>query len=160
MTKYIAIVGHAAEKFSDLTEVIAKATISKILSGYSARDVLISGGCPMGGIDIWAEEIADAKGMGKTIFKPKINQWNPDGYGFKRRNIDIAKSCDILYNIVVRDYPKGYKGKKYFDYHCADTEMEDIEHVKSGGCWTAWRAKEHYNKEVHWIIIDGKDMKV
>ena len=82
--------------------------------------VLVSGHCPKGGVDIWAEEIADELGIKKEIYPAEVNQWN-DRYcyesghthmgetvvdytrkmkGYRSRNIQIAEACDVLYCIV------------------------------------------------------------
>ena len=160
----IAIVGHAQDKFCALTEGMAKGAIHTIIQkylfdGYEEEDFILSGECPMGGVDIWAHEIADYLGFTFVPFKPKQNVWDAE-YGFKQRNLDMAQTCDVLYNIVVRNWPKDFTGDKYKDYHCLKhEEMKDHPHVKSGGCWTAWKAKE-LGKEVHWIIIDAEEVIV
>lgn len=152
----IAIVGHAEEKFNEMTKATAKRAIKEIIEKYKPC-IVISGHSPMGGIDIWAEEEAEAQGQTMVIYEPMIRQWNPPGrYGFKARNIDIAKNCDVLYNIVVTEYPEGYEGRRDIDYHCMGRLPL---HVKSGGCWTAWRAKG-MGKEVHFIIIGGEEVVV
>lgn len=104
--------------------------------------VLVSGGCPKGGVDIWAEIVADVLGIEKDIKSPEIDQWNDfnqkasggEGWGrpevhkkgYKTRNMEIAEACDVLYCIDA-------KGRR-----------------KSGGQWTMKRAKE-MGKEVHLI---------
>lgn len=146
----IGWVGAGADKFSDVTERTAKTLIRASLS---PGDVVVSGHSPVGGIDIWAEEIGREFGV-PLIFTPKVNQWDPfdGGYGFKARNLDIAKHSDRLYIAVVAQYPEGYKGR-LFDacYHCAKGGCAET-HVKSGGCWTGLRAKE-MGKEVIWHVI-------
>ena len=165
MSIKIAIIGHASDKFNQITRRSAHSIIAGILEDYRPC-ILISGGCPMGGIDIWAEEMADKKGIEKIIYRPKYTQWDPDvntygkdAYGFKARNLDIARNCDVLYNIVVRTWPENYRGTKYNDYHCAGKNMDKHPHVKSGGCWTLWEAYKQ-GKEVHFIIIDGEDVSI
>ena len=109
---------------------------------------LISGGCPKGGVDIWAEVVAITLGYPRTIFRPGVNQWE-DGYddgslydesgkllsydphmlwGYKSRNIKIAEFCDILY--------------------CFDPKDRDW----SGGVWTYNKALE-LGKEAHHIAV-------
>lgn len=103
---------------------------------------LISGGCPKGGVDIWAEIVADTLGINKDIKYPEVNQWedsveyddsriNPPEYkkGYKSRNIEMAEACDVLYCID----PKGRKW--------------------SGGRWTLTYAKK-LGKETHLIEIE------
>ena len=144
---YIGIVGAGADKFTPETEAQAKAKILELLSADGS--ILVSGHAPVGGIDIWAEEIADRLGIEKRIFAPAIHQWNPPGgYGFKARNLDIAKASDVVYNIVAREYPPGYRGMRFnLCYHCKKTD-----HLKSGGCWTAIQAKRLW-RQAYWIII-------
>lgn len=122
---------------------------------WNGQIKLISGGCPKGGVDIWAEIIAVIHRILKKIFHPKINQWNDrcdyfencpckndkictanldNSCGFKRtgyksRNIQIAEECDVLYCID----PKNRKW--------------------SGGRWTMNYAKK-LGKEVHLVLIE------
>ena len=129
--KKIGIVGHAADKFTRRTEQLAREVIYNLLSPYNA--VLISGHCPLGGVDIWAEEIARELGRNMIIFKPRSRSWST---GYKPRNLQIARTSDIVHVIVVRDYPDRYRGMRFSScYHCHVNT-----HVKSGGCWTARRA--------------------
>jgi hypothetical protein len=136
----IAIVGAEAKKFTFYAESRAKQVIATILQD-PVNDVLVSGGCHLGGIDIWAEEYADSHDFKKIIHFPKKLQWTG---GYKERNEKIAKDCDVLWNIVVRDYPYDYVGMQ-FDvcYHCLKWHNRNIKafprHVKSGGCWTAYK---------------------
>lgn len=127
----VGIVGHEGAKFNDITEASARRIISLLLT---KDDTLVSGGCHLGGIDIWAEEIADVIGAKKLIHLPKSLRWSG---GFRERNLLIAKDSDIVYCIVVEQYPEGYKGMRFdYCYHCGTSN-----HIKSGGCWTAKRAK-------------------
>lgn len=140
------IVGHEAAKFTPETEAKAKALIEHILlcedgSGHT----LVSGRCPLGGIDVWAEEFADTWNIDKIIHSPKVNNWT---YGYKPRNILIAKDSLIVHNIVVKEYPENYKGMRFdFCYHCNTKD-----HIKSGGCWTAKYAQK-LGKKAIWHVI-------
>ena len=101
------------------------------------------------GVDGWAEIVADSMGIEKDIRYAPAMQWSnqpitirhsnhpedPNAWeervirkGFKTRNLEIAKTCDILYCID----PKGRR---------------------SGGQWTLERAKE-MGKEVHLVEIE------
>lgn len=107
----IAIVGAEEKAWTDDQKQTVKDIITKFLRRYSDNPVLISGGCPKGGVDIWAEECADrAPTIPKQIFKPEVEQWEDDAKlihpignqrlikkGYKSRNIEIAEACDILY---------------------------------------------------------------
>jgi len=135
----IGIVGHEAKKFIPLTEQMAKELIRQLLE--PANSVLVSGHCHLGGIDIWAEEIATLLGKPKLIYAPEHHSWDR---GYKPRNIKIAENSNVVHSIVVAKYPPTYEGMRFEDavtgepycYHCNNNT-----HVKSGGCWTAKYAK-------------------
>ena len=136
MTK-IAIVGTSQvlleAKEKEVRMMIADLIISKDVE-------LVSGGAA--GIDSMAEQIADACGIKKKIFTPTHGRhWecSPGCYGFKARNLDIAKYCDRGYVFV--------KKSSEYCYHCNVNT-----HLTSGGCWTGKHMKE-LGKEVHWIEI-------
>lgn len=139
----IGIVGHEAAKFTPETEEQAREAIREILKQNCTK--VISGGCHLGGIDIWAVEEAVKLNIPYKEYKPTKLNWSE---GFKPRNIDIANNSDIVYCIVVKELPETYTGMKFKNcYHC-NTDS----HVKSGGCWTAWYAHK-LGKIVKWIII-------
>lgn len=131
----IAIVGHAQDKFTPATEKKAKELIFEILMEFP-NVVLVSGRSPMGGVDLYAEEVADKVGIPKEIKVPKQNYWDGE-YGFKARNLDIARCSDVVHVIVVSRYPDTYTGIRFNRcYHCDMTN-----HVKSGACFTAKKAR-------------------
>ena len=139
-----AIIGHAAKKFTEKTETAARRVIASILD---RGDILVSGGCHLGGIDIWAEEIAKELGCYNPdyIHLPKIHRWEG---GYRQRNLKIAKDSDIVHCIVIDEYPPSYDGMKFdYCYHCKATD-----HIKSGGCWTAWQAVR-MGKPAIWHVI-------
>ncbi len=139
--KLLGIVGHEAAKFTPLTEVMARAHIrSAIIT--SQPEAVCSGECPLGGVDTWAREEATALGVPFIPYPPRINRWEG---GFKQRNLQIA-AADKVICVVVKELPPGYKGMRFKGcYHCG---VANPPHVKSGGCWTAWRCKER-----EWIIL-------
>jgi len=147
MTTFVGIVGHDASKFTRATEMEARYRIRLALCDENNVDpVLVSGHCPNGGVDIWAEEEAKELGIPTAIFPPKVNSWER---GYKPRNIQIAKCSNVVYVIVVRDYPPGYTGMRFPScYHCHSTT-----HIKSGACWTAHYA-ERLGKIAFWDIIE------
>lgn len=116
--------------------------------------VLVTGGCPKGGVDKWAEEVADKEAVKKLIFPPAVYQWEDrkvDGLtfkGYKSRNIHMAKICDLIY--VIAPYEEG----KVCYHHSEDPEMGK-NHPMNGGCWTAAYARNLY-KEAHLILIRDK----
>lgn len=137
----IGIVGHEAAKFTKSGEQQARKIIYNLLDN-NREATLVSGHCHLGGIDIWAEEIADMLGIAKIIFPPRTFVWST---GYKPRNIQIANTSDIVHCIVVNKLPLSYKGMRFTScYHCGTKE-----HIKSGGCWTAKRAKQ-----AQWHIIN------
>lgn len=152
----IGIVGHGADKFTPSSEAKARALITTILDRPDVT-CLVSGHSPMGGIDIWAEDVAMGLGLVMDIKVPRINQWNPvGGYGYKARNLDIARSSDQLNVVLVADYPPGYTGMRFNQcYHCAKVNIAVEPHVKSGGCWTGHKAAK-MGKVVYFHVI-GQD---
>ncbi len=138
----VGVIGNAADKFTAATERKAKALIRGILTFSEIDPTLVSGHCHLGGIDIWAEEMADGLGLPKIIHVPTTLQWDPPGYGYKARNLDIARSSDQVHVIVAESHPPDYTGRKFDTcYHCARADRPS-NHVKSGACWTLNQALE------------------
>lgn len=145
---HVGIVGHESAKFTAVGEVKAREIIRFLLSPPNA--VLVSGHCHLGGIDVWAEEEAIDLHRPASIWEPMVKSWESHQdaetglwlSGYKARNLKIAEQSDIVHCIVVRELPDGYQKKNFAPggcYHC----LGRVEpHVKSGGCWTAWRAKD------------------
>ena len=146
----IGIVGHGSDKFDNRTELLAKDIILNILNEATKTHddvVMVSGHSPVGGIDIWAEEIAIELKLLLDIKSPKQLIWDAQ-YGYKQRNLDIAKCSDIVHVVLIEKYPENYTGQKFkLCYHCKTSD-----HVKSGGCWTGKQAQK-MGKEVIWHII-------
>jgi len=129
----LGIVGHGAEKFDTRTEAIAKDTIARAFFWYHPTQI-VSGHSPMGGVDIWAEEAAEAHGITMKVYAPTNHTWGSVG-GYKERNLAIAKASDVVLVIVVEEYPRLYAGLRFDDcYHC---KGRNPKHKKSGACWTA-----------------------
>lgn len=162
--QYIGIVGHEAAKFTPAAEQDARRIIRILLR--PGEMVLVSGGCHLGGIDLWAEEIyeqlrtesKEAFGHDRPdplIYKPRQHNWT---YGYKPRNLAIAQAAQVVHVIVVATYPKGFSGMKWGSdtephcYHCSRTGQHPGRHVKSGACWTAAQA-QRMGKEAQWHII-------
>lgn len=140
----LGIVGHAADKFTATTEAAARQIIREEILAHGATAV-VSGRSPLGGVDWWAEEIAKDLGVGLIVHPPTRNEWSGPG-GFQERNLAIARDSDVVLVVVVKELPPGYKGRRFrFCYHCKDRVEA---HVKSGGCWTAWKARS-----AKWRII-------
>lgn len=145
----VGLVGNGSDKFTKLGEDRARALIRSLLEPAT---VMVSGHSPVGGIDIWAEEEAEAMGTIALDLKiPEIQQWNPEGgYGYKARNLDIAGDSDVVHVILADVYPEDYNGMRFaLCYHCKSTD-----HVKSGGCWTGNQAKK-MGRATAWHIINN-----
>lgn len=141
---HIGIVGHEAAKFTPVTEAAARILIARLLAPLDA--ICVSGACPLGGIDVWAEEIAISLGRQTRIFAPATPSWES---GYKPRNILIAQTSDVVHNIVVAELPPTYAGMRFQRcYHCRTDA-----HVKSGGCWTAKLAERDYGHAACWHVI-------
>lgn len=149
----IGIVGSEAAKFTKIGEQRAKFAILDILKYLvpkKVEDAVVSGHCHLGGIDIWAEELADKLDYGKLIFPPAELNWDN---GYKPRNLQIAKNSDILYCITVDKLPPDFKGMRFDTcYHCAKNGRDGKNHTKSGGCWTVIQGMK-MGKEGRWVII-------
>lgn len=145
MIKTVGIVGSGEDKFTPIGKKRATSEIEDIIRIYP-NAVIVSGHSPLRGIDVWAEEIGLKYKRKLDIKAPRQQSWDGE-YGYKNRNIDIAKS-DIVFIIVADKYPEGYKGRLFKEcYHC-HTNL----HIKSGGCWTGKKALEFGNLAM-WIII-------
>lgn len=152
----VGIVGNGSDKFTALGEQRARELIAELLVLNQAT-TMVSGHSPVGGIDIWAEEVADALMVELDIKEPEVHQWDPPGrYGYKARNLDIAQA-DIVYVIVADVYPDEYRGRRFGAcYHHRNGEGAPVvtptNHVKSGGCWTGKKAQTAF-----WHIVRNYD---
>lgn len=145
----VGIVGVEDAKLTPKTRALAREVIGMLLERPST--ILVSGGCHLGGIDILAEEVADALGRKKEIQRPISLTWE-DRYdeaskmwlgGFKTRNQKIATLSDIVHCITVTEesWSGASTGHAFkWCYHCRG---KNPPHIKSGGCWTAWRCPKH-----------------
>jgi hypothetical protein len=130
----IGIVGSEAAKFTPRGKAYAITLLRKLINRPEVREV-VSGGCHLGGIDIWAEDVAIEYGKALTVFHSKQNNW---AYGYMPRNLQIARCSDLVCCITVDRLPESYTGSRFvLCYHCKTDK-----HVKSGGCWTMKKAIE------------------
>jgi len=146
----VGIVGSGEEKFTELGEHRARNVIAQIILTYP-NIWIVSGHSIMGGVDTWTEEIAERLGRKSDldIKAPMQESWHGK-YGYRARNIDIAKS-DIVFVIITDKYPEDYKGMHFKKcYHCDTTS-----HVKSGACWTGKKAIE-FGNQAKWIVIENE----
>ena len=67
----IGIIGHGGDKFTEYGKQMAQEKIIEILMNKQEGDVFISGHSPIGGIDIWSEDIARRLGYQLEIKCPK-----------------------------------------------------------------------------------------
>lgn len=153
----IGFVGHGRDKFDAKAVGEAQGIIIGLIQSYKEPITIVSGHSPVGGIDIWAEEIAGILKLPTDIKAPKTFSWDGED-GFKARNIKIALESDELHIILATNYPAGYHGMKFSScYHCNTTE-----HIKSGACWTRKYAERLGKKTfVHLIhnTLGGKNGK-
>lgn len=169
----VGIVGNGSDKFTPSQASAAKAVIRDLLRTYTPC-ILVSGRSPKGGIDQWSEEIALEAGILTDIKPPKCDScgapfeyrgmpfcpggnqhrfsW-PGKYGFKKRNIDIARTSDVVFILLSDTYPDTFRGWK--SDHCKHCP-EDAHHIQSGACWTGNKAAS-FGKPARWIIISGKE---
>lgn len=142
----VGIVGAEASKFTAVGCDQACEIITKLLEPIDT--VLVSGHCHLGGIDIWAEEIAQALGREMLIYPPKALKWEG---GYKERNLRIAHESAIVHCIAVDRLPTSFSGMRHsLCYHCDRTD-----HVKSGGCWTMHKAIQLWKREGKLHIIQN-----
>lgn len=141
----LGIVGSEAAKFTVETQAEARRRINRLFEIYRPSKV-VSGRCPLGGIDIWAIEEAIYNGIPYEEFPPGYNTWRY----YKRRNIRIAGASSRVVCLTVRDLPPGFKegGWERYCYHC-----QTDQHIKSGGCWTVKYAREKLGKPGEIIVI-------
>jgi len=143
----IGIVGNGTDKFTDAG---AWRAIDLIQSLVRSADVVLSGHSPVGGVDIWAEEQAQFLDIPMDIKIPLQHKWDAP-YGYKQRNLDIARESDIVHVIVADRYPDEYTGRRFkMCYHCKTDD-----HIKSGGCWTGRKAQLEFGNEAVWYIIQN-----
>lgn len=141
----LGVVGPEQAKFTSATEASAKEEIRRAVERHGA-DTLISGHCPLGGVDIYAEEMALELGLRMIVHAPSSLRWGGPG-GYMERNLAIARDSDLVLVVALEELPPGYHGMRFDDgcYHC---KGRNPQHVKSGGCWTAWRCRRR-----EWIIV-------
>lgn len=131
----LGIVGSEQAKFTRETESIAREVIRALLTDeLNPVEIVISGACHLGGVDIYAREIALDLGIPFIEHKPKTRGWK---YGYQPRNILIAEDSDKVTCITLEKYHDDYRGMRFNRcYHCQTSD-----HVKSGGCWTVKYAR-------------------
>lgn len=149
----LGIVGAEGKKFTTKAEQAAKAEIRRLIEFYEPTAVC-SGECHLGGIDKWAHEVADELNIPFQAFPPRELNWE---HGYKPRNLQIARFSDLVVNITVDKLPPDFKGMRFETcYHCDKNGRSGTDHIKSGGCWTAFQAIK-LGKEAKWITISNSE---
>lgn len=139
----LGIVGSEGKKFTHETEQLARDEIRHLALKYDA-DTICSGACHLGGIDVWAIEVAEDLGLETIEYPPEFHGWE----AYKARNIKIAETSDLVVCITLKTLPDTYKGMTFdLCYHCGTKD-----HVKSGGCWTTKYARK-LGKQGYTIVI-------
>ena len=132
----IGIVGSEAAKFTPRGASSARTLIRSLLQ---PGDEVVSGGCHLGGIDIWAVEEAHMLDLYTHQYLPAGHSWEY----YKERNILIAENSDHVVCLTVNrlspafQFPPQMKNFDGYCYHCKTDA-----HIKSGGCWTVKYAKK------------------
>jgi len=131
----VGIVGSEGAKFTPETEEKARIIIREIINNAEPWAHVVSGGCHLGGIDIWAIEEARKLGVDVKEHRPANLSWLS---GYEPSNMLIAQDSDKVYCLTLKDLPPSYTGMTFpLCYHCGTKD-----HVKSGGCWTVKYAKK------------------
>ena len=141
------VVGAEAAKFTVETEMRAKGKLAKLYMTENPK-LVISGACHLGGVDIWAIEVAQDMGFAIREYPPRSHQWEPNGY--KQRNLLIAENADMLVCIAVQEYPPRFMGRRFG--HCYHHSPPATDHIKGGGCWTL-RQAEKLGKKTQLVIV-------
>ena len=139
----LGIVGSEESKFTESSKHSALMVIKSNIHHYKATAVC-SGSCHLGGIDLWAIEVAKELELETIEFPPKFRSWA----AYKERNIKIAETSDVVVCITVGKLPESYTGMRFdLCYHCGTKD-----HVKSGGCWTTKYARK-LGKEAFTVVV-------
>ena len=164
----IAIVGAEESKWTKEQKKKVQAEIRLVFyqwldtaDMYGGETILISGGCHRGGVDIWAEEVADNLGINKMVFPAEIYQWG-DGseclccgeiipFTSEEKITEHTKARGGTWNNTKR--LKGYRSRNIQIAEACDILYNfEPEGVRSGGRWTLGHANM-LGKPVHQIFI-------
>ena len=106
----IGITGHRESKWKD--KQFARQVVFEVLSKFKKRiTILGSGHCPLGGVDIWAEEFAKNNNIKLKLFPPYKNLPSPERY--LKRNREMIEWCDYLIAFISKYHPKNKGGSWY-----------------------------------------------
>jgi len=121
----LAIVGSAEAAWGGVRNAInairAMTAIYTVIQIYKPT-LIISGECPKGGVDEWAEELARDQEIPFKGFPPTTSNWA----GYRARNIQIAEACDRL--VAIRSvHSKTYGSGWTADY--AETLGKPVDRI-------------------------------
>lgn len=105
--KCVGIVGSEQAKFTQVTEEATRKVI-RLFLGASKK--VVSGKCHLGGVDLYAKEEAEKRGVEYVGFPPACHAWEG---GYKQRNLEIARAADVCVCISVDRLPAAYKGMRF-----------------------------------------------
>lgn len=95
----LGIIGSRGTYFNNPDE--AKGRMFTLLDRLVYRgDLIVSGGCPLGGVDLWAKNYAQYKGFPYTEYAPK----DYTSESFRERNQQIVDNCDELIVFLTKKY--------------------------------------------------------
>ena len=146
----IGIVGNEAAKFTNSGALRACDAIRQLVQPLVGveHSAVVSGACHLGGVDIWARDIARWLGVPMIEFPPASQSWE---HGYKPRNLQIAEASDFVFCLAVDRLPHGFSGMRFKRcYHC-----NRVDHVKSGGCWTVLQAQRLGKRGAIVVIPNG-----
>jgi hypothetical protein len=87
-----------AWRLPEVDELRVKAIIRPVIR-LLVPDLIISGRCPSGGVDVWAEEEAALMGYtesdGFRAYEPRVHRWKGEG-GYQERDRAMAEACTHL----------------------------------------------------------------
>ncbi len=134
----LGIVGAEAVKFTFTGQQRARFAIRELLANFQP-DLVVSGECHLGGVDIWAKQEAKAAGIPFQGYPPDVFSWA----SFRVRNLRIAETSTAVFCLPVTRYIVGYQYEQFPScYHCVRAGETGDDHVKSGGCWTMHEARK------------------
>jgi len=124
----------------------------KLKSSLLLHITLVSGHCPKGGVDIWAELIADELKIRKKIYPAEVHQWGDKVTMIPFSELEVAehkmdknllehKQGDYYY--YRRFVQKGYRSRNIqIAENCDILYCINPKGVWSGGTWTMNYAKK------------------
>jgi len=120
----LAIVGSSAAAWGErntINSLRAMTAVNVVIQIWKPT-LIISGECPKGGVDEWAEELARDQEIPFKGYPPVTSNWA----GYRARNIQIAEACDRL--VAIRSvHSKTYGSGWTADY--AETLGKPVDRI-------------------------------